>query len=497
MSGKEYDRLIERQNRKLSILYDIAITVSKSLNLKEILASALDRVIEFMGVDSGVIYVINEETLEMVPVVFRNLSDEVVNDLTTNRVKVGECMCGNIAQFNCEVIINEKASEDSRFTRDTLRREGMEFYAGIPLYVRGKVVGVLCAITHKPYKPNHDDIEILRAAAVPIALAIENARMFESLREEIKRIEQVADFSSIITTSPKMLRVLDLVRKVLNVPTSVLICGESGTGKELIARAIHYNSTRKHGPFVPVNCAAIPEALLESELFGYVKGAFTGASAEKTGLLESAHGGTLFLDEINSMSGSLQSKLLRFLQDRQFFKVGATVPISVDVRIVAATNQDLESAVKDSRFREDLYYRLNTIKISLPPLRERVEDIPLLVRYFIERLNTRLGRRVKGITAGALRALSLYNWPGNVRELENTIEHAMIMTEGEYITFDDLPESVKPEIDSPEDISLHAIEKRHIINVLKMTGGEKKKAAELLGINPVTLWRKLKLYGLN
>jgi transcriptional regulator with GAF, ATPase, and Fis domain len=497
MSEKAYKEVIERQNRKLSILYDIAITVSKSLNLKEILSSALDRVIEFMGVDSGVIYVINEENLEMLPVVFRNLSDEVVEDLTRNRVRVGECMCGNIAQFNREVIINEKASEDRRFTRETLKREGMEFYAGIPLYIRGRVVGVLCAITHKPYRSKPDDIEILLAASVPIALAIENARMYESLREEIERMGQVSDFSNIVTNSPKMLRVLDLVRKVLNVPTSILLCGESGTGKELIARAIHYNSTRKEGPFIPVNCAAIPDSLLESELFGYVKGAFTGASGEKKGLFEAADGGTLFLDEINSMSESLQSKLLRFLQDRQFFKVGSTTPISVDVRVLAATNQDLDRAVKESRFRKDLFYRLNTMKISLPPLRERIEDIPLLARYFIERLNVRLRRNIKGITAGALRTLSLYEWPGNVRELENAIEHAMIMTEGEYITFEDLPESVRPDRESPDDISLETIERRHILNVLKMTGGEKKKAAELLGINPVTLWRKLKAYGLN
>ncbi len=487
---------LERQNKKLSILYELALTVSKSLNLTSILNDALERIIDFMEVDAGVIYVIKEETMEMIPVAFRNLSEEVVRDLTENRVKVGECMCGSIAQFDCEVVINEKASQDSRFSRESLRREGMEFYAGLPLKAKGKVVGVLCVITHTPYSPDPEMMDVLRAATAPISLAIENARLFEGLLKEVDECQRYLDFSGIITTSPVMKQVMDLIRKVLNIPSSILIHGESGTGKELIARAIHFNSMRRDRPFVPINCASVPESLLESELFGYVKGAFTGADTDKKGLFEASDGGTIFLDEINSISTNLQVKLLRFLQDRTFYKVGSTRAQTVDVRIIAATNQDPEEAIESGSFRKDLYYRLNVIRIDLPPLRERKEDIPLLVRYFINKYNRSMQKNVRGITEQALSLLMDYHWPGNVRELENTIQHALIMTDSMEITIDALPKNLTRTSSPETDLTLESVEKQHIKKVLSITGGRKKKAAELLGIDPATLWRKLKKYNL-
>jgi Nif-specific regulatory protein len=292
--------LLERQNKKLSILYEIALTVGKSLDLKSILDDVLYKVIAFMGVDAGVIYAINEDT--MVPVAFRNLSEAVVKDLCENKVKVGECMCGSIAQCDREVIIHEKASLDPRFTRGVLKQENMEFYAGLPLKARNKVVGVLCVITHAPYTPDRELLDILRAATQPIGLAIENARIYETVRKEADVRSRLLNFEGIIASSPKMLSILDLVRKILDVPSSILIYGESGTGKELIARAIHFNSIRKDKPFVAVNCAALNENLLESELFGFVRGAFTGASVDRKGLFEAASSGTIFLDEVETMS---------------------------------------------------------------------------------------------------------------------------------------------------------------------------------------------------
>ncbi|MFZ2196353.1 MAG: sigma-54-dependent Fis family transcriptional regulator [Thermodesulfovibrionales bacterium] len=479
-------------NKQLSILYEIALTVGKSLDLKAILSDVLQKVISFMGVDAGVIYVISEETLEMIPVAFKNLSEEVVRDLCENRVKVGECMCGSIAQCNEEVIIRERASEDPRFTRAVLRKEGMEFYCGLPLRAKGKVVGVLCVINHTPYAPEPELLDILRAATQPIGLAIENALIFENVRREVSEKGRHFGFDEIITMSPSMTEVLRLVRKVLNVPASILICGESGTGKELIARAIHYNSIRAERPFIAINCGALPESLIESEMFGYIHGAFTGATTDKRGLLEAADGGTLFLDEVNSMSTQLQLKLLRFLQDRTFYKVGSTVPVTVDVRIIAATNQDIEEAVKTGTFREDLYYRLNVVKIDLPALKNRREDIPLLARYFIQKYSRAFGKSIRGLTDQALRILMDHAWPGNVRELENVIERAVIMAETHEILPEDLPSQRAAEFKRGTGWSLEEIEKEHIAKVLAFTKGEIKRAAELLGINPTTLWRKLK-----
>ncbi|NOY52414.1 MAG: sigma-54-dependent Fis family transcriptional regulator [Deltaproteobacteria bacterium] len=484
---------LERQYRSLSVLYEIALTVGQTLELKPILDEALSRIIDFMGVDSGVIYVINDSTMEMVPVSFRNLSDSAVRDLSEKKVKIGECMCGKIAECNQEVIIDSHASEDPRFTRDAIRREEMEFYAGLPLAAKGKVVGVLCVITHTPYTPDPDLLSILRAATVPLSLAIENAQIFEKVRNKADLQRRYYNFRGIISCSDRMEEVLKLVRKITDMPSSILISGESGTGKELIARAIHYNSFRREKPFISVNCAAFPESLLESEFFGHTRGAFTGATSKRKGLFEEAHGGSLFLDEVEAMSPALQAKLLRVLQDGTFFKVGSTTPVTVDVRIIAATNKDLSEAVESKTFREDLFYRLNVIRIALPPLRERGEDIPLLARYFLERFAKRTGKNIRRVSGETMELLLRHPWPGNVRELENAIERAIAVTEGDTIEPEDLPTALTLQKNLPEgNWSLDAMEKTHILKVLNMTQGNKKKAAKLLKIDTSTLWRKLK-----
>ncbi|MBZ0157693.1 MAG: sigma 54-interacting transcriptional regulator [Alphaproteobacteria bacterium] len=486
-----------KQNKYLSVLYDIALTVSKSLDLKEILKDVLDMIIDFMGVDAGIVFVINDETMEMIPVAFKNIGEEVVKDLLENFVRVGECVCGSIAEYEKEVVILEKASQDPRFTRESSKKAGIEFYAGFPLKAKGKVNGVLCSITYTPYKPDSDQLSTLRAATVPISLAIENSRLFEDAQKKVDAKLRYFIYESIVTNSPKMKEIIRMVRKLTDVLSNILIYGESGTGKELIARTIHLNSLRKEKPFIALNCGAIPESLLESELFGYVKGAFTGANADKKGLFEAANGGTIFLDEVDSMSLNLQVKLLRVLQEKTFVKVGSTQPISLDVKIIAATNRRLEEAIKLKQFREDLFYRLNVVRIELPPLRERVEDISLLARYFISKFNKITGKKIRRISGDALEILNTYLWPGNIRELENAIERAVVMAETDEIKKEDLPlEIVNPPDDSKLDLTLRNIERQHIVKVMSLVDGNKRRAARLLGVDVSTLWRKLKSEGI-
>ncbi len=497
---KEYGHMSsENKNsnssKKLSILYEIALTVGSSLNLKTILDDVVVKVVDFMGVDSGIIYIIDSETMELIPFSFCNLSEDIIKDVTENRVKVGECLCGTIAEFEKEIIIFEKASKDSRILKGKLQEAGMEFYAGLPLMAKGKVMGVLCVFKFKPFRPTNDLLDTLRAATVPIGLAIENAKHFENLKKDTETIKRYVNFKGIIGYSPKMMEVLKLSKKVANISSNILIEGESGTGKELIAKALHYNSLRRDDPFIAVNCAALPENLLESELFGYVKGAFTGANCDKKGLFEVANTGTIFLDEVETMSAGLQAKLLRVLQDLTFYKVGGSTPITVNVRVLAASNKNLKEAVETETFREDLYYRLNVIKIEMPPLRERVEDISLLTRHFMDKFNKKLGKNVRTISTSTMAALMRYDWPGNIRELENTIERAVAVAEHDEILFDDNRIGLAvPNDEGLGSLSLENMERQHINMVLNITGGNKTKASKILGMDISTLWRKLKKY---
>ncbi len=315
----------------------------------------------------------------------------------------------------------------------------------------------------------------------------------------------------IIGKSPAIRKVFKLIEKVAPTESTVLILGESGTGKELVARAIHAKSKRAKGPFVPVNCGAIPEELLESELFGYERGAFTGANRSKPGRFELANGGTIFLDEVAEMSPKLQVKLLRVLQERVVERLGGERPVPVNIRIIAATNRDLEAEVRAGRFREDLYFRLNVIPIRLPPLRERREDIPLLVEFFLKKFCEREEVPLKRLSEEAMERLLNYRWPGNVRELENLVERLVILSESEVITEEDLPEHIRnAEKDlSVFDISgelpeggidlqefLRDIERALIVKALKAADGVKSRAARLLNINRTTLIEKMKRLGL-
>jgi len=323
-----------------------------------------------------------------------------------------------------------------------------------------------------------------------------------NLRNQLKRKYH---FENIIGDNERIQKIFETIEKVADTDSTILILGESGTGKELIAKAIHYNSYRREGPFVPVNCAAIPSELLESELFGHEKGAFTNAIRTRIGRFELANGGTLFLDEIGDMSPNLQSKLLRVLQERQFDRVGGVKTITIDIRVIAATHQNLKKEVEEGKFREDLYYRLNVIPIEVPPLRKRASDIPLLAHHFIEQFNKSKKRKVQGIDPEALKRLMQYHWPGNVRELENVIERVVILSNEEFIIVDDLPEKLQslqevshtvplgiPEEGISLDSAVSEFEKALILQALNKTGWVKNKAAQLLNLNRTTLIEKIK-----
>jgi len=330
-----------------------------------------------------------------------------------------------------------------------------------------------------------------------VNLIVRNALERKRLRDENlylrRQLETQHRFENIIGKSNRIAEVFDTIRKIADSPSTAMITGESGTGKELVARAIHFNSYRRDKPFMSVNCGAIPEGLMESELFGHVRGAFTGAVSNKVGLFSAAEGGTLFLDEITEIPPLLQVKLLRAIQLREIRRVGDTKDMKTDVRLIAASNRDLEGAVQEGVLREDLFYRLNVIPIQLPPLRERREDIPLLIAHFLQKFSKELGKDARGVTPEAMIVLERYHWPGNIRELENVLERAIVLGGGEMVSVESLPESVRRErpvkglenVEIPEDgldleATLDAIEGRYLQRALDRTGGVQTKAAELL-----------------
>jgi DNA-binding NtrC family response regulator len=366
----------------------------------------------------------------------------------------------------------------------------MTAYASVETAVEAMRKGAYDYIT-KPFI--NDELRVmLRRALNERHLSRENRHLKRELRERYR-------FENIVGKSEAMEKVYRLIEKVAAISSNVLIFGETGTGKELVARAIHYNSERAERPFVAVNCGALTESLLESELFGHIKGAFTGATANRDGFFRKADRGTLFLDELSEVSPGLQVKLLRAIQEREVIPVGGREPMKFDVRLIAATNKNLEEEVKKGTFREDLFYRINVITVPLPPLRQRREDIPLLVNHFLVKYAQRMGKPSVKIARDAMHVLVNYEWPGNVRELENVAERAVALCEGESIETTDLPEKltqVKVAIRDLDDyeITLDALEEQHIKKVLQKAAGDKVKAAQILGINLSTLYRKLARY---
>jgi len=343
-----------------------------------------------------------------------------------------------------------------------------------------------------------------------LALVLQRAVQHRALREEVKLLRRAVAAShgvdNLIGESSEMRRVFNLLSRVAEADVSVLVLGESGTGKELVARAVHTRSQRKDGPFIAVNCSALPEALLESELFGHTRGAFTDARSPRRGLFQQAHGGTLFLDEIGDLPLSLQPRLLRALQERKVRPVGSDTEIDIDVRVLAATNQDLESAVSEKLFRGDLYYRLNVVQVRLPPLRARGNDVLLLAQHFLRQTAARLDKHVERMSPSVAERLLAYSWPGNVRELQNCIERAVALTAYDQLGVDDLPEKIRDyrpsqvllASDHPSElVTMDEIERRYILRVLDVVSGNKSLAAQILGFDRRTLYRKLERYGIS
>lgn len=365
-------------------------------------------------------------------------------------------------------------------------------YGTIDSAVEATRMGAMDYVT-KPFR-----VEELRARLEQVAHSVELRRENSLLREQLRTRP---GFGGLIGMSARMQRVYKMIEKVSRGDHPVLILGESGTGKELVARSIHFGGARKDRPFVPVDCSALVPTLIESELFGYVKGAFTGAMQAKQGLMEAAHGGTLFLDEIGEMPVELQVKLLRALQQREIKPVGATERRQIDVRIIAATNRDLDAAIRTGAFRQDLYFRLNVVQIKLPPLRERKSDIPLLVASFLDKFADSHQGPPREISEDAMRRLMAYDWPGNIRELENAVERSVALGSGPVVSVADLPSSLHyPNADrlpaKDEMMPLEELERRAILRTLRETSGDKLAAARLLGIGKTTLYRKLKQYNL-
>jgi two-component system response regulator AtoC len=360
-------------------------------------------------------------------------------------------------------------------------------YASIPTAITAMKEGAYDYI-EKPFCPERAEL-LVRKLAEHQELLEENL----SLRQ---RLDDHYRFENIITKSAKMQRVIEVIKVVAKSNATVLVTGESGTGKELVARAIHSQSNRHNKPFIAVSCAALPESLLESELFGHEKGSFTGAYAQKKGKFEFGEGGTLFLDEIGEMSAYIQVHLLRVLEEKEFTRVGGNEPIKVDVRVISATNKDLRKAIEKQEFREDLYYRLNVVNVELPPLRERKEDVPLLAQHFLNKFASENRKEISGFSPEAIEFLLDYDWPGNVRELENAIERAVILAKNSLITVDDLPQenlSLGYSIGSKK--SIKEVEREHILNVLRKAGDNYSEAARILGISRMTLYNKAKEYG--
>jgi two-component system response regulator AtoC len=399
------------------------------------------------------------------------------------------------------------------------RMGGLEF---LEEYRKRNGQGLVIAIT--AYGSNELAVEAMKKGAYDylakpfkadeVVLTLRKAEEREKLRREVSRLRRrvKADerFPEIVAKSAGMREALELATKVAQHPSTVLVTGESGTGKELIARLIHAASPRAARPFVPINCGAIPENLLESELFGHVKGAFTGAHVDRAGLFEEADSGTLFLDEIGELPSQLQVKLLRALQEGEIRRVGDSSSRRVDVRIIAATARDLEQEVREGRFRSDLYYRINVVRIHLPPLRHRTEDIPALTRFFVERFKKQLGVDVKGFEPAAMKLLLAHPWYGNVRQLENVVERAMVLAEGPTITVEDLPDFIQhPEVAvegpmetlPPDELSIKKqtaeLERRLISRALQVTDGNRTRAAELLDLSYRALLYKIRDYGLD
>ncbi len=481
---------------ELETLYQVSRVLSHSLNFKQTLDGVLNALHEGVGLDRGMVSLIDAATGELQVSLVYGVSDTVTEEVS---YLPGEGVVGTILKTGDSIMV-DCIMDEPRFLSRMGIYNPQGAFVGVPIRIGKKVVGVLAAqpaagMAHRLDEYRHFLEMVSNLIGQSVRLSQEVAQEKQELAEERDGLRRTVraqyGFDNIIGHTQSMRRIFEQVRLVAKWNTTVLIRGETGTGKELIANAIHYNSPRARNAFVKLNCAALPETLLESELFGHEKGAFTGAVAQRKGRFEQAEGGTVFLDEIGEISASFQAKLLRVLQEGELERVGGTKTIKVDVRVVAATHRDLESEVEKGRFREDLYYRLNVMPLTLPPLRERMEDIPDIARFLVEKVSTQQGRTLS-LTEAALRVLMHHDWPGNVRELENCLERASVMTEGETIDRDailltGIDEKISASRGPVQSVDLddpHLDERERVIAALEQAGWVQAKAARLLDMTP-------------
>ena len=476
---------VRRMARDLSALLKIGKTINSLRELEPLQRQLLELVFEVVPADSAAILLL------------KGIEDDPDSIFTLDR---GPGPAAKL-QIRRELVHRALWERSTVFTEADSQAESLpaEQVICVPLIAVEKQLGVMYLVSRQKAKAFQEDhVLFLNSLAGIAAVSLENVLALDALRSENRRLSEELNLeTAIVGESRQMRHVLEFVNKVAFTDTTVLIRGESGTGKEMVARAIHRNGPRADCPFVAINCAAIPEALIESELFGHEKGAFTGAVGLKKGKLEVAENGTVFLDEIGELPAAMQAKLLRVLQQREFERVGGNRVLKLQARVLAATNRNLESAIKAGEFRQDLYYRLNVVSVIVPTLRQHREDIPLLALYFASKYGERCKRPIRGVSPEARTLLMEYSWPGNVRELENAIEHAVVLGSSDVIMPEDLPEALL-EVKSPEikrskyQSSINELKKQLIINALAQAGGSYTEGAKLLGVHPNYLHRLIR-----
>jgi transcriptional regulator with GAF, ATPase, and Fis domain len=472
-------------------LNDFSARLLKRYDVREVLDQVMDTVISLTGADKGFLVLLDDGGPHVA--VARNIRQENIQDAVS---QLSDSVVAKVVKEQRPLLISDAMASEEFKASESVVNLKLSSVMCVPLAELGEMFGLLYVGSNRVlHQFDADALSVLTVFASQASLLIQNVQRFralESEREQLKQALEQQRFGSIIGACDAMQEVFRKIRKVAPTDISVLITGDTGTGKELIAREVHQRSDRASAPFVVINCGAIPENLLESELFGHVRGAFTGAVANKQGRFQMAHKGTLFLDEIGELPPQLQVKLLRALQEKMVTRVGDTKSEVVDIRVLAATNRDLEAGMKTGQFREDLFYRLNVVTIHLPPLRERGDDLLTVARFFLTRYAKEYGGKVRGFTPQAVVAMRKYRWPGNIRQLENRIKKAVIMAERSYISPEDLdlkPEDLDPIL--PLADAAEAYKQRYINEVLIRNGGNRTKTARDLGVDPRTIFRHL------
>jgi Nif-specific regulatory protein len=516
---------LKRELQELATLYEISLAVNSLLDLEKVMKRVLEILHEKMGMERGTLTLLDTKTNELIIEVAHGLEKK---EIERGRYRIGEGITGRVVAEGEPLVVPNVGKEPLFLNRTRARgdiKRGNIAFICVPIKLDQKTIGALSV--DRLFQENisfEEDVRLLTIISSMVAQAVRIHQMIQKEKEKLedenlllkRQLKKKFHPANIIGESKRMTDVYASIELVSQTRATVMLRGESGTGKELVAHAIHYNSDRAEGPFIKVSCAALPETLLESELFGYEKGAFTGATTSKVGRFEMANGGTLFLDEIGDIPPSTQIRLLRVLQEKEFERVGGTETRRVNIRLITATNKDLEKEVREGRFREDLYYRLNVVPIFLPSLRERKEDIPLLVNHFLEKANQENAKNVKYISDIAMEYLMTYSWPGNVRELENAIERAVVLCQGDTLTPNLFPipgDKTQPVLSGfkpPEPYSslemsagwgslshsVESLEKRMIEEAMSQTKGNQRRAARLLGITERILGYKLKKYNI-